>query len=79
MQVEPATALGLIQAGPLSNGTTVEPGAAHTYSAAVFGKLEWIALLCGVDVGQPLGLVQAEPAIVSGLIRAGALQNATAA
>jgi hypothetical protein len=38
MQAEPATALGLIQAGPLSNGTTVEPGAAHTYSAAVIWK-----------------------------------------
>ncbi|WJX76106.1 hypothetical protein P8452_59560 [Trifolium repens] len=36
-------------------------------------------VLCGVDVGQTLGLVQAEPAIVSGLIRAGALQNATTA
>ncbi|WJX32227.1 hypothetical protein P8452_20573 [Trifolium repens] len=78
MQAEPATALGLIQAGPLSNGTAIEPGAAHTYSAAVIWKI-WIALLCGVDVGQPLGLVQAEPAIVSGLILAGALQNATAA
>ncbi|KAK2456241.1 hypothetical protein QL285_003624 [Trifolium repens] len=54
MQAEPATALGLIQVGPLSNGTTVEPGAAHTYSAAVIWK-KLIALLCGVDVGQPLG------------------------
>ena len=39
MQAEPATALGLIQAGPLSNGTTVEPGAAHTYSVAVIWKI----------------------------------------
>ncbi|WJX12731.1 hypothetical protein P8452_03193 [Trifolium repens] len=53
MQAEPATALGLIQVGPLSNGTTVEPGAAHTYSAAVI----WKSLTPGrfKYVGQPLG------------------------
>ncbi|WJX62283.1 hypothetical protein P8452_47294 [Trifolium repens] len=38
-----------------------------------------ISLLCGVDGGEPLGLVQAEPAIVSGLIWDVALPNATAA
>ncbi|WJX62284.1 hypothetical protein P8452_47294 [Trifolium repens] len=58
------------QDGPLSNGTTVEPGAVHTYSASVIWKM---------DGGEPLGLVQAEPAIVSGLIWDVALPNATAA
>ncbi|CAJ2662370.1 uncharacterized protein LOC123884591 isoform X3 [Trifolium pratense] len=40
----------------------------------VLSKRKLIALLCGVDVGEPL-----EPVTVSGLIQAGALQNATVA
>ncbi|MCI48092.1 hypothetical protein A2U01_0069335 [Trifolium medium] len=38
MQPEPATATRLIQAGALQNATTVEPGPAHTYSAAANWK-----------------------------------------
>ncbi|XP_045789678.1 uncharacterized protein LOC123884591 isoform X4 [Trifolium pratense] len=45
----------------------------------VLSKRKLIALLCGVDVGEPLGFTQAEPVTVSGLIQAGALQNATVA
>jgi hypothetical protein len=40
MQAEPATAFGLIQAGPLSNGATVEPGAARIHiRLLLFGKV----------------------------------------
>ena len=50
MQAEPANALGLIHAGPLLNATMVEPGAAHTYSAAVIWKCPTPALFkCNID------------------------------
>ncbi|CAJ2648532.1 unnamed protein product [Trifolium pratense] len=40
MQAKPATASGLIRAGPLQNATSAKPGAAQTYSvAAGFGEL----------------------------------------
>ncbi|MCI22910.1 hypothetical protein A2U01_0044088 [Trifolium medium] len=38
MQVELATASGLIHASPLPNATAVEPGAAQTYSTVVNWK-----------------------------------------
>ncbi|WJX27287.1 hypothetical protein P8452_16125 [Trifolium repens] len=55
----------------LQNASTAEPGAAHTYLAVVYWK---------VDYGEPLVYGNnEEPATATSLIRAGALQNATAA
>ncbi|KAK2447978.1 hypothetical protein QL285_007282 [Trifolium repens] len=76
MQAEPATALSLIRVGALQNATAAEP----ENGQFVLSKTELIALICGVDhIGEPLELMQAEPAIATSLIRAGVLQNAIAA